>query len=133
MLFRKLILHYPDRALGKLEEVSYLLKHPEFKEEEFLNVAESRNYKELTESLEDYIKKISPFFEKPQAEEEGEEPPELAPVGNVPNLLVESKVYEWAGIGFGEQETYRIMLSMKKLATDSGAGNLRFFGKIFGT
>lgn len=26
-VFKKLILHYPDQALEKLEEVSYLLKH----------------------------------------------------------------------------------------------------------
>jgi hypothetical protein len=40
---------------------------------------------------------------------------------------------EWAGLGFGETETYRIQKSLKKLATDSGAKNVRFFGKIYGT
>lgn len=52
------------------------------------------------------------------------------------------KIFEWAGVGFGEVEAYRIMKSLKvnilfnlnqKLATDSGAGNIRFFGKIHGT
>ena len=42
-------------------------------------------------------------------------------------------MFEWAGIGFGEIEAYRIMKSLKKLAIDSGAGNIRFFGKINGT
>lgn len=47
------------------------------------------------------------------AEEEGEEPPEVGPIGFVPDLLADSKLFEWAGIGFGEQETYRIMKSIK--------------------
>ena len=47
--------------------------------------------------------------------------------------MADSALFEWAGVGFGEQESYRIMLSLKKLATESGAGNIRFFGKIYGT
>ena len=39
--------------------------------------------------------------------------PEVPVIGNVPDLLADSKLYEWAGIGFGEQETYRLMQSLK--------------------
>lgn len=46
---------------------------------------------------------------KPEGEEEEEaEAAELNPVGYVPDLLAESKIYQWAGIGFSEQETYFI-------------------------
>jgi hypothetical protein len=48
-------------------------------------------------------------------------------------LIGDQKIYEWAGIGFGEIETYRIMKSLKQLAKESGAGFIRFFGKISGT
>ena len=52
--------------------------------------------------------------QKPPVEGEGEEeqeqaPEEAAPIGYVPDLLQDSKVFEWAGIGFGEIESYRIM------------------------
>jgi len=47
--------------------------------------------------------------------------------------MADSRIFAWAGVGFGEMETYRLQKSMKKLATDSGATNLRFFGKIRGT
>ena len=40
---------------------------------------------------------------------------------------------EWAGISFGEDFTMLLQKSMKKLACQSGATHLQFFGKIFGT
>lgn len=45
----------------------------------------------------------------------------------------ESKVFTWAGIGFGEQETYRLQKSIKKLAAAKPHKSIRFFGKIYGT
>ena len=58
------------------------------------------------------------IIKKPPAEneeEEGaggsEEPP--AATGFVSDLLSDSKIFEWAGIGFGEVESYRILKSLK--------------------
>ena len=48
-------------------------------------------------------------------------------------MVADSKIYEWAGIGFGEIETWRIQRSLKTLAKESGASAIRFFGKITGT
>lgn len=42
------------------------------------------------------------------------------------------KLLQYAGIGFGEIETYRLQKSLKKLSTDSNASSLRFWGKISG-
>ena len=47
--------------------------------------------------------------------------------------MSESRIFQWAGIGFGEQETYRLQKSIKKLAAAKPHKSLRFFGKIFGT
>lgn len=49
-----MILHYPDDALEKLEEVSYLLKHQgggKVKLEDFLQLEEIRNYGKISEGL----------------------------------------------------------------------------------
>jgi len=35
---------------------------------------------------------------------------------------------EWAGIGIGEEETYRLMHSIRRHAAVSGATKLRFWG-----
>ena len=48
-------------------------------------------------------------------------------------MIADSKIYEWAGIGFGEIETWRIQRSLKTLAKESGAASIRLFGKIAGT
>ena len=40
---------------------------------------------------------------------------------------------EWAGVGFGEEETYLLARSFKRLAEMSGASQLQLFGKIYGT
>jgi radial spoke head protein 4A len=47
--------------------------------------------------------------------------------------MCDSQVFQWAGVGFGEQETYRLQKSLKKLSETTAAQGLRFFGKIWGT
>ncbi|CAN0129118.1 unnamed protein product [Pylaiella littoralis] len=59
-----------------------------------------------------------------------DEPPEGGPV--VPDMLDEANMWEWGGVSFGRLETYRLYLSVKKLA-ESLPGeheSLRFWGKI---
>lgn len=59
--FKKLILHYPEDALEKLEEVSYLLKHQGasgLKIEDFLQVEEIHNYSQVSQTLQAYIEKM---------------------------------------------------------------------------
>mmetsp|Transcript_27338 Transcript_27338/g.20475 ORF Transcript_27338/g.20475 Transcript_27338/m.20475 type:complete len:208 (-) Transcript_27338:700-1323(-) len=132
----KLILHYPGESLEKFEEVSFLLKQQEqggVDISKYLLLEEIHNYKQFTDSLANYRKQLGQFYKKPETEEEEQEAPELAPIGYVPNLLQDSQLFEWAGIGFGEKEIYRIMLGLKKLVADSGAANVRFFGKIYST
>ena len=51
----------------------------------------------------------------------------------VPNFAEDAEMLEWAGICFGEEETYRMGRSFKRLAQMSGAACLSFVGKIFGT
>ena len=42
-------------------------------------------------------------------------------------------MFDWAGVNFGEEENYKISKAIHRLAQMSGADNLRFFGKIYGT
>jgi radial spoke head protein 4A len=45
----------------------------------------------------------------------------------------DSAMLEWAGVSFGDTESYRISLALKHLAASSGASDLRLWGKISGT
>ena len=102
---RRLILHYPDQAVAKLEEVSYLIKHSDtHKMDEFLKVSDFRDYKDVCSEMEAYIKAMKSTFGAKKVPADGEEeeaPEEVPPVGFVPDMLVESQMYQWAGIGFG--------------------------------
>lgn len=53
-VLKKLIMHFPDTAISKLEEVSYLLKHNK-RLEEFLRVEDNRNYKSAMKESLQYI------------------------------------------------------------------------------
>ena len=44
-----------------------------------------------------------------------------------------SKMLRWAGLGFGEEESYLISLSLKKLFKTEEIKELRFWGKIYGS
>ena len=49
---------------------------------------------------------------------------------HLPNIPKTLDMLEWAGLGFGKEENYRLAFSLKNLAESSGASNLRFWGKI---
>jgi radial spoke head protein 4A len=50
----------------------------------------------------------------------------------IPDLLDDFNLLEWSGVSFGKGETYRLFLSIKKLAETlpGDVDHLRFFGKI---
>ena len=57
------------------------------------------------------------------------QPPSL---GSFSDLLKDSQLLHWVGVGFGDEETYRIQLSLRNLMRSSGAQSIRFWGKIYG-
>jgi len=100
-LFNFLILHYPGQALNKFEEASYLIKH-KMDVNQFLKIKDDRDYHQLVKDLESYTTQMQKVFQGPQPEEGSDDIPEVAPVGFVADLMASSKVWQWAGIGFGE-------------------------------
>jgi hypothetical protein len=50
----------------------------------------------------------------------------------IPNYQENSEMFEWAGIGFGDDFDFLIQKSLKRLAASSGASSLKLFGKVQG-
>jgi len=100
---------------------------------QFMKIKDDRDYHQLVKDLDNYTGTMQKVFQGPPPDEDSGEVPEAAPVGYVADLLAYSKVWQWAGIGFGEQETYRLQKSLKKLSGKVAATSLNFFGKITGT
>lgn len=48
----------------------------------------------------------------------------------MPNLLEEMKLFEWAGVYFGKDETYLLYKSLIKLGIAKAVKNIRLWGKI---
>jgi radial spoke head protein 4A len=51
----------------------------------------------------------------------------------IPDLKSDMKVYEWAGISFGEYDVMLLQKNLQKHAAASGASQMRLWGKINGT
>lgn len=52
----------------------------------------------------------------------------------VQNYMEDAAMFAWAGVGFGNQESFHIAMSLRKLASETTAlDSLRLWGKIFGT
>jgi len=125
-----------------LEEVSYLIKNPA-KGEEFLQVKQNREYAKpsdeaLRQCTKGVIAEANKYFIVPERKlnEEGQEEevkPEVVPIGYMPDLRSDAKVYEWAGICFGEYDVMLLQKSLQKHVVASGASQMRLWGKITGT
>ena len=137
-VFRTLILHYPDQALEKIEEVSYLIKNgEELKLTDYLQTSDMRNYSEVCGQMDGYISFMKKQFPEPFVPDpdDPEKQPEAAePINYVQDVMEDaSQLWQWANIGFGQQEHYRLQKSLKRLVSSSGAEKVRFFGVIKGT
>lgn len=51
----------------------------------------------------------------------------------IPNFDEEAEMLEWAGVSFGEEDTYKLGKAIKRLAVMSGAERVRFVAKMYGT
>lgn len=66
---------------------------------------------EETPLLQEYITKGRALLNKINVGTE-EEPQEPGPCGYLPNLMEEAKIFEKAGVGFGEETTYLIFKAL---------------------
>jgi hypothetical protein len=57
-------------------------------------------------------------------------------IKTIPNfmedIISQSKLLEWGGVSFSDEEWYKIRMSMKKILKENNCEFLRFFGKIYG-
>ena len=137
-----IVVHCPEDALNKIEEISYLVKNKNTMAiEEWLKTNEVHNYAKPSDpstkmATEAHIESgRAHFVSEKTVDEDGNEVEAggSGPIGNIPDLLADSKVWQWAGVGFGEYDTLLLQKSLKKLIATSGASSLRFWGKIKGT
>ena len=67
-------------------------------------------------------------------DEEGKEIDEpIPPIGNMADIIAESKIWEWAGVNFGEYELMLLHKSIQKHIVTAKCDTVRLWGKIRGS
>jgi len=123
----KLVSEQPDNALAALEQLSTAVKSSSALATD--RVGGQASLPELTNARLNYLTSQTNLFKAPAGDEEGSGPGEA-----VQDFTDESNYLEWAGVGFGRTENFRIHLALKHLSAKyQTVKNLRFFGKILGT
>ena len=72
-VFEHLILHNPDRALERFEEISYMIKK-KMDVGEFLKMEDVRDYKPLAEQAASYTAAVQPYFALGEPDDDGNIP-----------------------------------------------------------
>lgn len=132
------MLHHPNDGFEKFEEISALVKYHNFKIADPKPDFEVRNNGSATSDIATLIAALDKFrallAEVPDlvsADDRGLVAKEFK--CSLPNFLDHAAILETAGIGFGEDMSLLVQKSLRRLAKLSGASQLKFFGKIFGT
>lgn len=119
----KVVQQKPNDPHGALEVLSRMLKDPSPAVERFEPAQLEASCASAAAALK--------VTELPK-----DESGEPKPICGIPNFMEEAEIYEWAGCGFGESESYQIMCSLRKLGAEldaEGCRKLRFWGKMLGT
>mmetsp|Transcript_91702 Transcript_91702/g.268382 ORF Transcript_91702/g.268382 Transcript_91702/m.268382 type:complete len:433 (-) Transcript_91702:108-1406(-) len=124
----RVIAEKPKDAYSLVEVLSRLVKasSEEPPPEESPEVEEERQ-----EAVAKYFQKARQLDAAPK-----DEGGEVVQVCFVPNFVEEAEMLSWAGVGFGQLESYRVMCSLRNLAnkeSEAGLNKLRFWGKVLGT
>ena len=93
-----------------------MIKHGDkLKLEDYLRTSDMRNYAAVCEQMRDYMAHMHDKFPRVKRaaagddEEGGEEAEAAEAVNAVPDLLDDAScLWQWAGVGFGQQELYRL-------------------------
>jgi hypothetical protein len=128
------MLHHPADAYDKFEEISGLVKHTNFKIQDpdhDFDVNGKAGVIQNKDTLELIQKMIDLLNENPDLVNKADRNMLVKDLKcSIPNYVENAEMFEWAGIGFGEDNNVMIQKSLKRLAKMSGAKSLQLFGKV---
>lgn len=115
---------HKDDGYDKFEQISTFVREKNTK----LNFQYSKEEHTVPRCFE-----LTPTEEKVLTEHALKNPKEAKLIDNyMEDVLLQSKLLEWGGVSFGDEEWYKIRMAMKKILIGNNCEYLRFFGKIYG-
>jgi len=118
-VIHKLLISKDPAALDNLENISLEIKKQHFTAKE----PGSKNPPAPLPTGSDWAKRSNKLFSVDTSEEDEDMQP----------LLDDMTLFEWQGVGLGQEELYRVFLAMASLKAEHGLKKVRFFGKMLGT
>lgn len=135
-VFNRIMLHHPHDGFDRFETISMLVKRSNFKICKYKSDEEVNNKQKVVTNQEalDFIKKAQCLLDERPITDEKQIRGVLFQDHKcvLPNFVEQAETLEWVGIGFGEDTSYLIQKSLKRLQAVTGTTQLRFFGKLFG-
>jgi len=117
----KVIIEKPTDANKMFEEISSTVRRGSYAPPSLPDEGEEIITPEAKEKQLAWTEKVSKLF-KPEGLEDN---PDIS----YPDLIEEAAVFAWAGINFGPEETYRLHLAIKQLASLESL-SMKFWGKV---
>ena len=139
----KSLLEHLELMLNTKLELNDDIKYNDLFEDISIRIKQNGSYlkdeahkETLMKFLESYSKTIKNekiLLEVPMRIEPETEPTPITQVNFVPDYHYLFKQISWCGIGLSEKESFLVRNSLRNLSSNLQAGNVTFFGKIYGT
>ena len=124
-LVKELVTLHKDDGYENFEEISMFVKEKNTKLDTFQYKLPSKDVKKCFQH--------TPLEEKILTEFSLKKKHSAKTIPNyMEDVLQQSKLFEWGGISFSDEEWYKIRMAMKKILVENDCEYLRFFGKIYG-
>ena len=124
-LVKELVTLHKEDGYENFEEISMFVREKNTKLDTFQYRIPQKQIKKIFEH--------TPLEEKILTEFSQTKKGEAKTINNyMEDILHQSKLFEWGGISFSEEEWYKIRLAMKKILIENDCEYIRFFGKIYG-
>lgn len=133
-VFTHILQTKPERLYETFESISAFVKQNAFEYKDLKSDTEIAKLQPRKIELSEWVEKCRSLLSRHiKVTEQGfKVVVHPAPLGMFSDLLKDFQLLQWIGISFGDDETYRIQLSLRNLMRSSGAQSIRFWGKIYG-
>ena len=124
-LVKELVTLHKEDGYDNFEEISMFVREKNTKLDTFQYRIPQKQIKKIFEHTPLEEKILTQFSQTKKGE--------AKTINNyMEDILHQSKLFEWGGISFSEEEWYKIRLAMKKILIENDCEYIRFFGKIYG-
>lgn len=122
----------PENPLAALEAISVQIKNAKLEPQQFKELPAVISDPEAKRALAASLHRTTTLIQGEKRDED-EDIKEREASTEVPDLMSQCELLEWAGVRIGREQTFKLLLSIQDLAQREDLTNVRFWGKLLGT